>query len=56
MRILTEALKVSHLPWPETLVLQSKDKIDVDHQDGKQSACLERDQANNADLQREMAL
>jgi len=35
MRILIDALKVSHLPWPETLVLQSKEKIDVDPQDGK---------------------
>jgi hypothetical protein len=34
MRILIDALKVSHLPWPETLVLQSKEKIDVDPQDG----------------------
>jgi rRNA-processing protein EBP2 len=35
MRILIEGLKVSHLPWPETLVLQSKEKIDVDPQDGE---------------------
>ena len=34
MRILIDALKVSHLPWPETLVLQNKEKIDVDPQDG----------------------
>jgi hypothetical protein len=34
MRILIDGLKVTHLPWPETLVLQSKDKIDVDPQDG----------------------
>jgi hypothetical protein len=31
---LIDGLKVTHLPWPETLVLQSKDKIDVDPQDG----------------------
>lgn len=35
MRILIEALKVTHLPWPETLVLQSKDKVDCDPSDGK---------------------
>lgn len=35
MRILIDGLKVSHLPWPETLVLQSKEKVDVDPQDGE---------------------
>lgn len=35
MRILTEGVKVTHLPWREHLVCSSKDVLDVDPQDGK---------------------
>ena len=58
MKHLTEGLRVTHLPWPETLVLQSKDKVDVDPSDGmflklQAMICPTTDVI---DLQREMAL
>ena len=34
MRILIDAINVTHMPWPEHLVLSSKGALDVDPQDG----------------------
>jgi hypothetical protein len=56
MRILIDALKVTHLPWPETLVLQSKESVDVDPSDGTSFFPLITTNANSVDLNREMAL
>ena len=35
MKILTEAIRVTHLPWPEHLVLSTKEMITVDPSDGE---------------------
>lgn len=35
MRLITESLKVTGLPWVEHLTLHSKDRVEVDASDGK---------------------
>lgn len=39
MRILTEGIKMTHTPFPEHLIVQSKTVLDVDPDDGEPLFC-----------------